>query len=154
MYRKHAVLTGNCKSEIDLNWISTRCKNPKSLTGTLNTLTHLECKKRILEGFSPNDNLRIKDKGLTPKVSFIWELHSICWDSQLGSVNTCDIALFPMCIGIGRWKCHRAEVKLMMLKCSIHHTKFLQSKHYLTWNIIYFFNLQFSLRQIVLQLLF
>ena len=45
MHRKLAALTG--KSETELNWIFTRCKNPETLTCTQDILNialfHLEC---------------------------------------------------------------------------------------------------------------
>ena len=78
MHRKHATLTR--KSGTELNWISavyTRTQNHSSRMCTnMLTLFYLKSfgmqKNKILEGFPPSNNLRIKDKGLT---SFIRRLH-------------------------------------------------------------------------------
>ena len=64
MHRNNVSLTG--KSGTELNWISARCKNPDSFTCTT--------KHKDLEGFPPRDTLRIKDKGLAPKMSCVTHL--------------------------------------------------------------------------------
>ena len=78
MHRKLPALTG--KSGTELNWISARCKNPQSLTCTT---IHINVAYKSFEmhenkdfrKFPTKDNLRIKDKELAPKMSFIRRFH-------------------------------------------------------------------------------